>query len=131
MSVAQQLVRSNLERIRSERLTALVFSSSHGAFAAIETLRESGFRVPEEISVIGEGDVKFFGFCSPPLTTVSADYLEMVMRMTEFIDGKPLHDHRIFFPLHLIERKSVFDLTYESQLRERQRNIIVNVTSHL
>ena len=131
MSVAQQLVRSNLERIRSELLTALVFSSSHGAFAAIETLRESGFRVPEEISVIGEGDFKFFGFCSPPLTTVSADYLEMVMRMTEFIDGKPLHDHKIFLPLHLTERKSVFNLTYESQLRERQRNIIVNVTSHL
>ena len=119
MAFAQQLVRRNLDQIRSEKLTALVFSSSHGAFAAVEALREAGYRVPEEISVIGEGEVRFFNFSSPPLTTVSADYLEMVLRMVEFINGAPLEERKIFIPLHLVERKSVFDRTGDAQAREK------------
>lgn len=121
MNVAQELVRGNVERIRAEKLTALVFSSSHGAFAAVAALREAGFRVPEEISVIGEGEVRFFGFASPPLTTITADYEKMVMRMAEFIDGKALADRKVFVSHRLIERQSVFDLASETRRQGQMR----------
>lgn len=68
-----------------------------------------GYRVPEDISVIGEGDIKIFGFCSPPLTAITADYQEMVSRMVEFVDGAPMGNRKIFIPQHLVERKSVFN----------------------
>ena len=109
MSMAQQLIRTNLKRIATEKLTALVFASSHGAFAAVQTLREAGYRVPEEISVIGEGDIRIFGFCSPPLTAVTADYQEMVSRSIAFIDGEVVKNRKILIPQHLVERKSVAD----------------------
>lgn len=76
---------------------------------SVATLREAGYRVPEDISVIGEGDIKIFGFCSPPLTAITADYQEMVSRMVEFVDGAPMGNRKIFIPQHLVERKSVFN----------------------
>ncbi len=40
------------------------------AFGAIGALREAGIRVPEDISVVGFGDIPLAAYCDPPLTTI-------------------------------------------------------------
>jgi LacI family transcriptional regulator len=41
------------------------------AIGAIKALREAGYRIPEDISVIGFDDIHFSAISSPPLTTMS------------------------------------------------------------
>ncbi|MGL4418172.1 MAG: substrate-binding domain-containing protein, partial [Plesiomonas shigelloides] len=36
-----------------------------------------GFRVPQDLSIIGFDDIKFSEFCDPPLTTVSQPRYEI------------------------------------------------------
>jgi DNA-binding LacI/PurR family transcriptional regulator len=52
------------------RPTALVCMCDIVAIGAIGAARESGIRVPEDVSVIGFDDIAFSSLVSPPLTTV-------------------------------------------------------------
>jgi hypothetical protein len=49
---------------------AIVAANDLMAIGAIEALRASGVRVPEDVSVVGFDDMEEATFCSPPLTTV-------------------------------------------------------------
>lgn len=109
-AVAQ--TRNNIETIRHLGLTALAYTSSNGALAAIRTLRESGLKVPEDISVIGEGERSLYRFLDPGLTVVTTDYQAMSCTAVEIALGiRTPGNHKIFFPHRLIERESVKDLT--------------------
>lgn len=74
MLAAQQITRNNLSVIREQKITALIYTSSPGAYAAIPVLRKGGFQVPEDISLIGEGDGRYFQYASPALTVTEPDY---------------------------------------------------------
>ncbi len=63
---AQKILRNNLDKIRAMKLTALIFTSTEGAFAAIPVLREAGFNVPEDISLISENDPATAVIPAPP-----------------------------------------------------------------
>jgi len=43
------------------------------AFGAIQALKELGYRIPEDVSVVGFDDVCLARFSSPPLTTIRQD----------------------------------------------------------
>lgn len=47
------------------------------AVGAIHALREAGFRVPEDVSVVGFDDIQSATFQNPPLTTVRQPLREM------------------------------------------------------
>lgn len=51
-------------------LTAVVCVNDVTAVGALRELRESGLRVPEDVSVTGFDNIKLAQFCYPPLTTV-------------------------------------------------------------
>jgi DNA-binding LacI/PurR family transcriptional regulator len=53
--------------------TALVCGDDLIAFGAIQALKELGYRVPEDVSVIGFDDINLARFSSPPLTTIRQD----------------------------------------------------------
>ena len=53
--------------------TALICGDDLIAFGAIQALKEMGYRVPEDISIIGFDDINLARFSSPPLTTVRQD----------------------------------------------------------
>ncbi len=60
---------------RGYRFTAVTAPSDPAAYGIIEVLKESGYRVPEDISVIGFGGrPDYQEFFSPPLTTVFQDF---------------------------------------------------------
>ena len=51
---------------------AIFTGDDDAAIGVLMALRENGYRVPEDVSVIGFDDLGFSAFLSPPLTTVSA-----------------------------------------------------------
>lgn len=51
--------------------TAVLCSNDMMAIGALRTLHKRGFRVPEDMSVVGFDDIHLAEFVNPPLTTVS------------------------------------------------------------
>lgn len=61
------------ELIRLGTLPTAVFAASDPiALGAMRALHESGYQVPEDVSVVGFDDINVAGFSNPPLTTVHA-----------------------------------------------------------
>jgi len=55
---------------RKQPFTALFAYNDASAIGAIRAIRESGLRVPEDVSVVGFDDIQAAMFHSPSLTTV-------------------------------------------------------------
>jgi LacI family transcriptional regulator len=53
--------------------SALICGDDMMAFGAIQALKELGYGVPEDVSVIGFDDISLARFSSPPLTTIRQD----------------------------------------------------------
>jgi len=62
---------------RGEPFTAILAFNDISAIGAIQALRESGHRVPEDVSVIGFDDIQSAAFQNPALTTVRQPLREM------------------------------------------------------
>jgi len=62
--VVQQLLK------RRQSFTALVAFNDMSAIGAIRALRDSGLRVPEDVSVIGFDDIQASAYMTPRLTTI-------------------------------------------------------------
>jgi DNA-binding LacI/PurR family transcriptional regulator/DNA-binding transcriptional regulator YhcF (GntR family) len=109
---AQSITLKNLERIQSEKITALVYYSTYGAFAAIQTLTENGVKVPDDISVISAPDYYFAKYTSPALTVSSCDYLQMAIDAFDLVTGvQPIIPGKNkLYPHTIIERKSVINV---------------------
>jgi DNA-binding LacI/PurR family transcriptional regulator len=63
----------------------IIFDCAVGAFGSLRAIAEAGKRVPEDVSVIGEGDYKFIRFCNPPLTVTAFDASEWARRAVSCI----------------------------------------------
>lgn len=62
---------------RKQHFTALFAYNDNSAIGAIWALREAGFRVPEDISVVGFDDIPGAAFANPALTTVRQPLVRM------------------------------------------------------
>lgn len=62
---------------RHRRLTAVLTSNDLTAIGALRGIRQSGLRVPEDISVVGFDDIQMAEFTEPPLTTVRLQQTEV------------------------------------------------------
>jgi DNA-binding LacI/PurR family transcriptional regulator len=61
---------SILSLVHDQRVTALICASDPLARFAMQVLGEAGLRVPDDISIIGFGDLPLAAQLDPPLTTV-------------------------------------------------------------
>lgn len=52
------------------RPTAILFGNDRMAIGALGTAEDLGFRVPDDVSIIGADDVWMTRYCHPPLTTI-------------------------------------------------------------
>ena len=104
----QELVRRNFATIRNRRLTALIITAGASAAAALQTLTELGARIPEEISLISEGDRSICRYVLPRLTVVEHDLQAMNELAVDIAVGEKRPEKRlVYFPLHVIERDSI------------------------
>jgi LacI family transcriptional regulator len=58
---------------RGHEFTALFAGNDMIAFGAIKALNEAGFRIPEDIALVGYDDIPLAAFAVPALTTMRAD----------------------------------------------------------
>jgi len=65
--------------------TAVFAANDVSAVGALRAIRESGKRVPEDISVVGFDDLWLAAYLSPPLTTVRQPLLDIGRRATEIL----------------------------------------------
>ncbi|MCK9221069.1 MAG: LacI family DNA-binding transcriptional regulator [Limnochordia bacterium] len=93
--------------------TAFIAASDQIAVALIKMLREHGFVVPDQVSVIGFNDSPLMGCYEPPLTTIRipAEHLGKIVwdTLQAQFNGKRVPRCTKIRP-HLIERKSCLRL---------------------
>jgi DNA-binding LacI/PurR family transcriptional regulator len=94
---------------RDRGFTAVFAAGDLLAIGAMRALREAGWRVPEDISVIGIDDIDIAGFLWPPLTTVSQSIAHMatlgVQLLLDILEGKEVPGRTVIEP-RLIVRES-------------------------
>lgn len=88
--------------------TAILIASDQMALGALLALHESGFSVPDDVSVIGYDDTEDSAFFNPPLTTIKHDFsmlgnasVDYILSLIKGEDRSPM-----LLPVTLIKRKT-------------------------
>ena len=81
------------------------------AIGAIKAILEAGLKVPDDISVVGAGNVRYSDLLVVPLTTIDQGSCQMGVRAAELlIEGiaskRSLQPRKILLPPKLVERQS-------------------------
>ena len=81
------------------------------AIGAMQALKEAGYRIPEDVSIIGFDDISACEYVSPPLTTIEVPKTTLgetaVSRVVQLIENRNQHPLKIEIFTRLIRRKSV------------------------
>ncbi len=90
--------------------TALFAQNDRMAIGALRALRESGIRVPDQISVVGFDDIPFAAYLDPPLTTVQQDLHALGREAARLLLGarqeEQVCSQHILVPPQLVVRQS-------------------------
>lgn len=93
------------------RPTAIVCGNDRMAIGALHVLSEQGFRVPQDVSILGFDDMVEAAFTVPPLTTIRQPMFEIGLRATELLlqqveqGNRPRHS--LLLPTELVVRATV------------------------
>ena len=92
------------------RPTAVFAVDDESAVGAMQALLDAGLRVPDDVSVVGMGDVPLATAVRPPLTTVRIDLeslgREAVRLLLQTIASPEEHPARVVLPTNLVIRGS-------------------------
>lgn len=90
--------------------TALICGNDYLAWGAMDAAAAHGLRVPEDIAIMGIGDVDFASLLSPPLTTIRIPLFELGRRaarmLFELLDRGRLEEPAQVIPFDLAVRAS-------------------------
>ncbi len=107
--VAYQSLVQFLENAKRPAFDAVFAGNDDAAIGVIKALQEYGYRIPEDIPLVGFDDLRLSGFVTPSLTTVHAPTedvgrvaAEQVFRL---IDGQQVSGITLL-PTELIIRRS-------------------------
>ena len=114
----EQTVTGGYERMKKllettkpeERPTAVVCGNDYIAAGVIQAIRESGLRVPEDISVTGYDDITLTSILEPALTTVALPTFNLGMKSAEMmqrrLDQKSFENEAVVLPCSMVLRGS-------------------------
>lgn len=92
------------------RPTAIFARSDQMAIGVIKAALEMGLKVPEDLSIIGNGDIPISQYFNPPLSTIRMPRYEMgvkaALMLLERIKKKNLPQRQAIFEPHLVVRAS-------------------------
>ena len=110
---SEELANKNMERLcgKAKDYTALFCCSDIYAAVMMAALKERGFRIPEDISIMGFDDNLYSRICTPRLTTVHQDADEKgrvaAQTLVSMITGKGPASKKILLETRLVIRDSV------------------------
>lgn len=94
--------------------TAFIADDDFIAMGAIHAMKEKGIRVPEQISVIGFGNLSYGEICNPGLTTFRSFQTELgemaVRRLLDHVRYGSKVASKILIYAEFVERESVYNL---------------------
>jgi LacI family transcriptional regulator len=92
------------------RPTAVFCSDDYMAIGVMRRIRESGFRVPEDVAVVGFDDIEMAAHLQPALTTVRQQMVELGRTSVDIllaqIEGGRKASVRRLLPTELVKRNS-------------------------
>ncbi len=95
---------------KDKGVTAVFAATDLIAIGLMETIREAGVRVPEDIALIGFDDLPFSAAASPPLTTIRqafSDYALIALeRLDALIRGERFAGREAYLNTELVRRAS-------------------------
>jgi LacI family transcriptional regulator len=96
---------------QSKEFTAVLAFNDLIAVGAMSALQEKGYRIPQDIAVIGYDDIEYAKFTNPPLTTIRQDadrigHLAMNVLVNK-INDPGAEQQQIYLSPQLIERSTV------------------------
>lgn len=74
--------------------TAFVCNCDDAGYVLMEMLRKEGYRIPEDISVVGFDNYTFLNFAAPRLTTIEVNVVEMAGRAVDLLVGMMRGENR-------------------------------------
>lgn len=96
--------------LRRQRPTAVFCFSDEIALGCMYALRQHGFAVPADVSVMGFDDIPFAKYSAPPLTTIAQPVDEIgatcATLLIDLIEGSKPATMRQFLPHRLVIRES-------------------------
>lgn len=94
--------------IRGVKFRALAAANDEMALSAMEELQRRGYRIPQDIAIVGFDNVESTHFSSPTLTTVAQPIYEQAYKAVELalglINGE--HPHNVSLPTEMVLRES-------------------------
>lgn len=90
--------------------TAVFCHNDIMAIGATQKAKQMGFRVPQDISIMGFDDIEFSQYCDPPLTTISQPRYEIgrqsMLMLLELLKGNDVRSGSRLLESSLVVRKS-------------------------
>lgn len=95
---------------KNQIASAFFCINDHIAIGVIEELKNRGFKIPEDISVIGMDDIELSSEIEPPLTTVKIEMEEIgrigIKKLISIINNNYKDELKTIIPNKIIERTS-------------------------
>jgi len=109
---AYELGKSIIDEVKD--FTACVCSTDEIAIGILDSFLDNGIKVPEDVSVVGFGNIREGKFVRPEITTIGEPYYDVGavgMRMLiKMIKGEKTQQGRMELPFTIEKRKSVKSL---------------------
>ena len=102
---------------KPELPTAFVSDNDVIAIGCMRALKECGYRIPEDVSVIGFDNVAYGAMCEPPLSTVHVDKQELGARAVREVVSAAENGQKVNVKIQIatrfVERESVRAISTE------------------
>jgi len=97
-----------------KKFTAVFVASDNVAMGSKAALRESGLRIPDDMSIVGFDDIPWAKYSDPPLTTVRLPAQELAsgacLMLLDLMQGSAPEEPHMVLDTELIVRKSCREL---------------------
>jgi LacI family transcriptional regulator len=111
--------RSSMEQLlkRKDIPDGVFSSSAYGILGAMQVLKEKGFKVPEDVALVGFSNEPFTSFTEPPLSTVDQHPMRMGNAAAEiFLEEMAAKDKK-FIPQKIVLKPEL--IIRQSSLRKK------------
>lgn len=96
--------------LKESEMTAIFCGQDEMAIGIMNYLYDNGVKVPEDVSVVGYGDMKISSIYRPKLTTVVEPGYDIgavsIRRVIKEIEGDKIDKKSIDLPIQIIKRES-------------------------